>query len=282
MSNSPIKLERIVVDPSKRRNFPDLKELLRYKDLFLVLAWRDLRVRYAQTFLGLAWTLIQPLATLAIMILIFSIGMNVESNGVPYPLFAFSGISVWTYFSFVLKESGNSVIGAGEMIKKIYFPRLVIPISKAVVGLVDYLVTLVLLSILMVWYQWIPGPEVIFLPILLVATMISSLTIGIWISALTIRYRDLKHIVPFLVQFGLFATPVAYPSEIVIQRIPTWASTLYYLNPMAGVVDGFRWCLFGGSPPNELAYVSYGVVAVLFVSSLFYFRKTERIMADVI
>ena len=282
MSNTPNRSELIVVDPKKRKSFPDIKELFRYKDLFVVLAWRDLRVRYAQTFLGLIWTLIQPLATLAIMVLIFQRALNVDTGDVPYVLFSFAGISAWTYFSFVFKESGNSIIGAGEMIKKIYFPRLVIPLSKAVVGLVDYAVTLLILGFLMIWFSYSPGPAILLLPLFIFMTIICSLTFGIWVSALTIRYRDLQHVVPFVVQFGLFATPVAYPTELVIQRIPKWASILYYLNPMAGVVDGFRWCLFGGSPPHELAYVSYLVIAIMFIGSLYYFKRTERIMADVI
>ena len=282
MSKSSIHSFKTIVDPKKRNNFPDLKELFRYRDLFLVLAYRDLKVRYAQTFLGLAWALFQPIATLAAMMLIFQKALDIDTGDVPYVLYAFSGISAWTYFAFVLKESGNSVIGAGHVIKKIYFPRLIIPLSKAVVGLVDYCITLVLLTGMMIWYSYVPGPEIFLLPLFILATIISSLTVGIWVSALSIRYRDLQHIIPFFVQFGLFVTPVAYPSELLIERIPKWASFLYYLNPMAGVVDGFRWCLFGGSPPHQLALFSYGVVVVFFIGSLYYFRRSERTLADIV
>lgn len=260
----------------------NLKEFFQYKDLFLVLAYRDLRVRYAQTFLGLLWALIQPLSSLIIISIVFGKFVNVDTGNTPYPVFAIIGITIWTYFSFVLSHSGSSIIGAQEMVKKIYFPRLIIPMSKAIVGLVDFGVAIILLVILFVYYKIIPSANVIFLPIFIFLTIISSLAVGIWLSALTIRFRDFQHITPFLVQFGLYLTPVAYPTEIVVGNLPKWATFLFYLNPMTGIIDGFRWCLLGGLAPSGYFWISISVVFILFITGLLYFKKTERIMADII
>lgn len=260
----------------------NLKELFRYKDLFIVLAYRDLRVRYAQTFLGLLWALIQPLTTLIIVSIVFGRFVKVDTGNIPYPVFAVIGISLWTYFSFVLSQSGSSVIGAQEMVKKIYFPRLVIPLSKAVVGFVDFGVALLLLIGLFFYYGIIPSSNIIFLPVFLILTIISSLAVGIWLSALTIRYRDFQYVVPFFVQFGLYLTPIAYPTDVVVNNLPKWATFLFYLNPMAGIVEGFRWSLLGGTAPMGYFWVSIIFVFILFISGLYYFRKIERIMADII
>lgn len=272
----------IRVDASDSTLKLNLKELFRYKDLFWVLAYRDLRVRYAQTFLGLLWAFIQPLSTLLIISVVFGRFVKVDTGGIPYPVFAIIGVSLWTYFSFVLTQSGGSVIGAQEMVKKIYFPRLVIPLSKAVVGFVDFGVALLLLVGLFFYYRIIPSSNIVFLPIFLILTLISSLAVGIWLSALTIRYRDFQYVVPFFVQFGLYITPVAYPTDVVVSNLPSWASFLFYLNPMAGIIEGFRWCLLGGITPNGYFWVSIGIVFILFISGVYYFRKIERVMADII
>ncbi len=273
---------RIVVDASKSRFSINLKELFDYKDLFLILAYRDLRVRYAQTFLGLAWAFVQPAATLLIFTVVFGRAVKVDTGGIPYPVFAISGMTAWTYFAFVLNQSGNSIIGAQEMVKKIYFPRLVIPLSKALVGFVDFLIAFAILIVLMIIYRVAPSANIIFLPLFILLTIVSALAVGIWLSALTIRYRDFQHVVPFLVQFGLYATPIAYPSETIVNNLPRWGTALYYLNPMAGVVEGFRWSILGGEAPNQFAYLSFGIVLLLFISSLLYFKKVERIMADIV
>lgn len=270
------------IDASDNALNLNLKELFRYKDLFWTLAYRDLKVRYAQTFLGLLWALIQPLTTLIIVSIVFGRFVKVETGGVPYPVFAVIGISLWTYFSFVLSQSGSSVIGAQEMVKKIYFPRLVIPLSKAVVGFVDFGVALLLLIGLFFYYGIIPSSNIIFLPIFLILTIISSLAVGIWLSALTIRYRDFQYVVPFFVQFGLYLTPIAYPTDVVINNLPNWAAFLFYLNPMAGIVEGFRWSLLGGTAPMGYFWISITFVFILFISGLYYFRKIERVMADII
>lgn len=273
---------RIIVDATKRGFSLNLKELLEYRDLFLILAYRDLRVRYAQTFLGLAWAFLQPAATLLIFTVVFGRAVKVDTGGIPYPVFAITGMTAWSYFSFVLNQSGNSIIGAQEVVKKIYFPRLVIPLSKAVVGFVDFLMAFAILVALMVVYRVMPSANLVFLPVFIVLTVVSSLAVGIWLSALTIRYRDFQHVVPFLVQFGLYATPIAYPSETIIDNLPRWGTVLYYLNPMAGVVEGFRWSVLGGAPPNAFAYLSFGMMALLFVTALVYFKRVERVMADIV
>jgi len=273
---------RIVVDANKR-GFPiNLKELLDYRDLFLIMAYRDLRIRYAQTFLGVMWAFLQPAATLLIFTVVFGKAVKVDTGGIPYPVFAITGMTAWTYFAFVLNQSGNSIIGQQEMVKKIYFPRLVIPLSKAVVGFVDFLIAFAILFVLMIVYSVPPSANIVFLPAFVVLTILSALAVGIWLSALTIRYRDFQHVVPFLVQFGLYATPIAYPSETIISNLPRWGTVLYYLNPMAGVVEGFRWSVLGGAAPNSLAYLSFAVVIVLFVTGLIYFKRVERVMADIV
>ena len=273
---------RIIVDATKRGFSLNLKELLEYRDLFLILAYRDFRVRYAQTFLGLTWAFLQPAATLLIFTVVFGRAVKVDTGGVPYPVFAITGMAAWTYFSFVLNQSGNSILGAQEMVKKIYFPRLVIPLSKAVVGFVDFLIAFAFLFVLMAVYGVMPSVNIVFLPVFILHTIVSALAVGIWLSALTIRYRDFQHVVPFLVQFGLYATPIAYPSETIIDNLPRWGTVLYYLNPMAGVVEGFRWSVLGGAPPHSFVYLSFGVMALLFVTALIYFKRVERVMADIV
>ncbi|WP_017731992.1 ABC transporter permease [Nafulsella turpanensis] len=275
-------MHRTIVDADKQKLNLNLRELFNYRDLFLILAYRDLKVRYAQTFLGFFWAFLQPAATLLIFTVVFGRAIQVDTDGVPYPLFAITGMTAWTYFAFVLNQSGNSVIGAQEMVKKIYFPRLVIPLSKAVVGFVDFAIAFLILGVMMLFYCFSPSGNILYLPLFILLTIISALAVGIWLSALTIRYRDFQHVVPFLVQFGLYATPTAYPAETIINSLPDWAVAIYYLNPMAGVVEGFRWSVLGGAPPSDFAYISFVLIGILFMSGLYYFRKVERVMADIV
>jgi lipopolysaccharide transport system permease protein len=275
-------MHKTVVDANRQKLSLNLRELRNYQDLFLVLAYRDLRVRYAQTFLGLFWAFLQPAATLLIFTVVFGKAVQVDTGGVPYPLFAICGMAAWSYFSFVLNQSGNSIIGAQEMIKKIYFPRLVIPLSKALVGFVDFAIALLFIVILLLVYGVTPAAQIMYLPVFILLTIISALAVGIWLSALTIRYRDFQHVVPFLVQFGLYATPIAYPAETIVNNLPSWAVAIYYLNPMAGVVESFRWSILGGIQPHEFAYISFGVIILIFISALYYFRRVERVMADIV
>jgi lipopolysaccharide transport system permease protein len=271
-------MSKLVIDADKKSLGLNLRELFQYKDLFFVLSYRDLRVRYAQTFLGLLWAFIQPVTSLLVFTLVFGKFVKVNTAPIPYPLFALSGLVVWTYFSFVLSNAGSSIIDAQQMVKKIYFPRLVIPLSKAVVGLVDFFISFAFLIVLMVWYQYMPPINIIFLPVFIILAIIASLAAGIWLCALTIRFRDFKYVVPFMVQFGLYATPIAYPTSLIQGNLKFF----FYANPLTGIIEGFRWCLLGGEPPHLYSFISVGVMLVLFVSGLFYFKKVEKIIADIV
>ena len=271
-------MSRLIIDSRKGGISLNIKEIIAYKDLFWVLAFRDIKVKYAQTFLGLTWAILQPLSTLVIFILIFGMAVKVDTGNVPYPIFALCGMSAWTYFSSVLSQSGNSVIGQQDMVKKIYFPRLIIPLSKAVTGFIDFGVTLVFIIVLLIYYQYTPPPQIVFLPLFILLNIIAALAVGIWLSALTVRFRDFQYIIPFMIQFGLYATPVAYPSKL----IPEKYMFIYNLNPMVGIVEGFRWTIAGTSAPDTYTYISFFVILFLFVSGLFYFRQVEKTMADIV
>ncbi len=273
---------RTVVESDKKGINLGLNELIVYKDLFLILAYRDFKVRYAQTYLGFFWAFIQPAMTLLIFTLVFGKAAKVDTGEIPYPVFAVVGMSAWAYFSYVMSQSGTSIIGAQNMIKKIYFPRLVIPMSKVLVGLIDFVIVLVFLVVMMMIYEVPFSGKIVFLPAFLVMNVISALGVGLWLSALTVRYRDFQHIIPFAVQFGLYATPIAYPSSLVIKSLPEWLVTLYYLNPMAGVVEGYRWSILGIGELNIYSFISFFMVFLFFVSSLIYFRKVEQVMADIV
>ncbi len=275
-------MPKTIIDANKSILSLDLKELFQYKDLFYTLSYRDFRVRYAQTFLGFFWAFIQPFMTLVVFALVFSRGLQLDTGDVPYVLFASCGLAAWTYFSTVMSQAGISIVGAQEMVQKVYFPRLVIPLSKAMVGLIDFGIALLVILGVMIFYRFPPSPNIIFFPIFVGLAIVASLGVGVWLSALTIRFRDLHNIVPFLVRFGMFLTPVAYPSSLLLDRIPEWALIVYYLNPIAGIIDGFRWSILGTAPPNTMAYISFGVVILLFISSLFYFKKVERTIADIV
>jgi len=267
------------IDASHSSIIPDFKELYRYKDLFITLTWRDFKVRYAQTTIGLLWALIQPVITLLILSLVFGKFVGVKTD-VPYLLFAMTGLTIWTYFSFVISNAGASIIASQGMIKKIYFPRLIIPLSKAAVGLIDLGISLLIMIFLMFYYGIVPSSNVWLAPVFLFFGMLAALAVGIWLSAITVRYRDFQHVVPFMVQIGLYITPIAYPADFAMQQLPKWAATVYYLNPIAGVVQGFRWSIFGGEAPGSLMYVSFVMILFLFISGLFYFKKVEGDMAD--
>lgn len=276
-------MSKIVVDAEKSKLSLNLKELFQYKDLFFTLAYRDFKVRYAQTILGFVWAFVQPLSSLLIFTFVFNKVANVNTGTeAPYQIFAMSGMIAWTYFAFVLNQAGSSIIGAQGMVKKIYFPRLIIPLSKALVGFMDFGISFLLMIGLMIYYEYIPSANIIYLPIFILVTIITALAVGIWVSVLSIRYRDFQHVVPFMVQFGLYATPIGYTASTAIDKLPNWLKVVYYLNPMAGVIDGFRWSILGTNPPTQYAYISFGIIIIIFISGLFYFKKVERIMADIV
>ncbi len=272
-------MPKTIIEANRQSIVPDFKELYRYKDLFYTLAWRDFKVRYAQTTIGVLWAVIQPVFTILILSVVFGTFAKVETP-VPHLLYTVSGMSIWTYFAFVLSNSGSSIIASQAMVKKIYFPRLIIPLSKAAVGLIDLGITLLILVFLLFYYKVVPSVNIWAFPIFIFIGMIAALGAGIWLSALTVRYRDFQHVLPFIVQLGMYVTPIAYPADFATKNLPAWAAQLYFLNPMAGVIQGFRWSLFGGDFPGGYFWISMIMVFILFLSSLFYFRKVEDDMAD--
>lgn len=273
---------KTIVDANKKSLNLGIKELWSYKDLFLILAYRDYRVRYAQTFLGFIWAFVQPLVTLTIFTLVFGRVAKVDTMGLPYPVFAIVGMSAWTYFAFVMGQSGGSIIGSQGMIKKIYFPRLVIPLGKAFVGLIDFLIVFAFLIGILTFYGVIVSSSIFWLPLFFAMNVISALAVGLWLSALTVRYRDFQQVTPFLVQFGLYATPIAYPTELVLKSVPDWLGILFYINPMVGVVEGYRFSILGLGELNQLSYISFTLNFILFITGLLYFKKVERVMADIV
>ena len=268
-----------IIDASSKKVFPDLKEIFRYKDLFYTLTWRDFRVRYAQTTIGFLWAILQPVVTLLILTLVFGRFVGVKTE-VPHVLFTVAGMSIWSYFSYVMTNSGSSIIASQGMVKKIYFPRLIIPLSKAIVGFIDFGISLLIMVVLMIYFGITPSSNIWFAPLFIIMGIVAALGVGIWLSALTVRYRDFQHVVPFIVQIGLYITPIAYPAEFAVKQLPEWAATIYYLNPMAGVVQGFRWSVFGNEAPGDLLYVSIGIIVLIFISGMAYFSKVEDEMSD--
>jgi lipopolysaccharide transport system permease protein len=256
------------------------RDLWRYRELFFFLAWRDFLVRYKQTVVGVAWSLIRPLLTMLVLTAIFGGLGKMPSGGVAYPLLVFCGMLPWQFFSTALTESGNSLVTNANLISKVYFPRLTVPASSVITSFVDFLISGVFLLGLMAWYKFVPPANVVFLPLFIVAAFAASFGIGLWIAALMVKYRDFRVIVPFLVQFGLYVSPVGFISAIVPDR---WR-LLYSINPMAGVIDGFRWCLLGGEHRLNLPALAASVLVatLLMLTGIRYFRKTERQFADVI
>ena len=269
---------RTLITSSKKR-FPSFKEILKYRDLFYTLTWRDFRVKYAQTTIGFIWAILQPVVTLLILSLVFGRFVGVETE-IPHILFTVAGTSIWTYFSYVLTNSGNSIITSQNMVKKIYFPRLIIPLSKAVVGFIDFGISLLIMIFLMIYFGITPSSYIWLAPAFIIIGILAALAVGIWFSALSVRFRDFQHVIPFIVQIGLYITPIAYPADFAIKQLPYWASTIYYLNPMAGVVQGFRWSVFGGEAPGYLLYVSVVIILLMLISGMAYFSKVEDEMAD--
>jgi lipopolysaccharide transport system permease protein len=263
-----------------------LEELWHYRELVYFLVWRDVKVRYKQTVLGAAWAILQPVMTMLVFTIFFGNLAKVGSDGLPYPIFSYAGLLPWTLFSQGLTQATGSLVGSGNLIKKVFFPRLVIPLSSILAGLVDFAVAFVVLIGLMAFYGIWPTAAVLYLlPLLVVFVLAVSLGVGLWLSAMSVEYRDVRYVVPFFVQLWLFVTPVIYPASRVSAKLaelglPSW---IYGLNPMAGVVEGFRWALLGtGSPPGPVLAASAAVTLVLLVSGAFYFRRMERTFADIV
>jgi homopolymeric O-antigen transport system permease protein len=256
------------------------RDLWTYRELFYFLAWRDILVRYKQTILGAAWAILRPLLVMIVLTIIFGKVAKLGSDGAPYPLLVFAGMLPWQFFANAFTDAGNSLILNESMVSKIYFPRLMIPASAVIVSFVDFLVAGTIFAALMVWYRFSPDWRILTLPLLIALMVAAAVGTGLWIAALNVKYRDVRYLVPFVVQFGLYVSPVGFSSSL----IPDSWRLLYSLNPVVGIIDGFRWALFAGNTPlywPSLA-LSCGVALILLFSGIMYFRKTERLFADVI
>jgi lipopolysaccharide transport system permease protein len=270
---------KTVIEPPGSWLSINFKELWAYRELLFILAWRDISILYKQSIVGIGWVIIQPVMTMIIFTIIFGKFAKLPSEGIPYPIFTYCALLPWNYFARSLSGSSNSLVGASHLITKVYFPRLIIPLSKVFSGLIDFCIAFVILIVMMVWYHISPTGGIFFLPLFMLVAMITSLAVGLWLTALNVKYRDVQFIVPFLTQFWLYASPVAYSTGIV----PVKWQWIYALNPMVGVIEGFRWALLGKSAPNtETILLSSGIVLVIFVSGLYYFKRMERTFADII
>ncbi|MCX8024127.1 MAG: ABC transporter permease [Thermanaerothrix sp.] len=266
------------IEPYRGRVPLNIREFWHYRELLYFLVWRDIKVRYKQTLLGAAWAIIQPFFTMVVFSFFFGRMAQMASNGYPYPIFSYTALLPWTYFSGALSLAANSLVGSGGLITKVYFPRLIVPVSSVLSGLVDFAFAFLVLIGMMIYYGYAPTLYTVLLPLFLLLALITALGVGLWLAALNVKYRDVRYLIPFLTQFWLFATPVVYPSSLLSEP---WR-TLYGLNPMVGVVEGFRWALLGDKPPELMILVSAVVSVVLLVSGLIYFRRTEDTFADLI
>jgi lipopolysaccharide transport system permease protein len=269
----------ICIEPSAGWLSLNLRELWTYRELLYFLVWRDVKVRYKQTAIGAAWAVLQPFLTMVIFGMVFKKFANVPSDGLPYSIFAYTALLPWSLFSGAITRSSLSIVGQATVISKVYFPRLIVPLSATVSGLVDFGVAFILLIGMMIWYGILPNWGVLTLPLFLLFALTTALAIGLWLSALNVKYRDVTHAVPFLIQIWLFSSPIAYPVSLVPEK---WR-LLYSLNPLVGVIEGFRWALLGKESPDfgVIAISASAVIALLF-TGLIYFKRMERTFADVV
>ena len=275
---APHETIELIIEPGRAtRNY--WGDLWRFRELLGFLAMRDIKVRYKQTTLGILWALIQPAVTLTVFTFVFGKLAGLPAGNTPYPLLVLAGLLPWQLFSSAFSNASGSLVSNTHLISKIYFPRLIVPLSSIAVALIDFAVVLILLAVLCAWWQFVPDWRIIFLPLFILLTLLTALGTGLWLTALTVKYRDFRFVVPFLLQVGLFLSPVGFSST----NLPNW-QLLYSLNPMVGAIDGFRWCLLHGEPAlnfGNLA-VSVSMTVLLLISGLWYFRHTERTFADVI
>lgn len=256
------------------------RDLWRYRELFYFLAWRDILVRYKQTVIGIAWAVVRPVLTMVVFTVVFGVLGKFPSDGVPYPILVYVAMLPWQFFASSLSEASNSLIGNANLISKVYFPRLIIPASAVITSFVDFLIAAVILVVLMAWYGFWPDWRVVTLPFFVLIAFAAAMGAGLWLTALNVKYRDFRYVVPFIVQLGLYVSPVGFTSGIVPEN---WR-LVYSINPMVGVIDGFRWALLGGNAPLYMPgfIMSLVIVALLLVTGIMYFRRTERTFADVI
>lgn len=257
----------------------NLGEIWRYRELLYFLTWRDVVVRYKQTALGVGWAIIQPVLTMVVFSLVFGRLSSIPSDGVPYPLFSFAALVPWTFFANGLNQSSNSLVGSANLIQKVYFPRLIIPAASVLGGVVDFVLAFVILLGMMAYYGIAPTVHILWLPAFLLLALATALGVGLWLSALNVRFRDVRYVVPFITQFWLFATPIAYPSSLLHQP---WR-TIYGLNPMAGVIEGVRWALLGtNTAPGPIIAASTMAAVLMLAGGAFYFRRMEKAFADIV
>ena len=267
------------IQPSSGWGSLGLGELWAHRELVYFFIWRDLKVRYKQTALGATWALLQPLATMIVFSLFFGRLAKMPSDGVPYPVFSYAALVPWLFFANGLSQGANSLVGNAHLLTKVYFPRLALPLSSLLAGGADFLVAFVGLVGLMAYFGIAPTSRVLFLPAFILLALVTSLGVSLWLAAVNVQFRDVRHTVPFLTQFWMFATPIAYPSSLLLEP---WR-TFYGINPMAGVVEGFRWALLGvDSPPGTMVAVSAAVAVTLLVTGAYYFRRVERTFADIV
>lgn len=267
------------IQPSRGWISLRLQELWEYRELLYFLTWRDIKVRYKQTALGAAWAIIQPFMTMVVFSLFFGKLAKMPSDGIPYPIFSYAALVPWTFFASGLQQSSNSLVGSANLIKKVYFPRLVVPISTVFSGVVDFALAFAVLLVMMLYFGIVPTAHVLWLPLFLLLALVTALGVGLWLSAMNVQFRDVRYLVPFLTQFWMFATPIAYPSSLLSAK---WR-VVYGLNPMAGVVEGFRWALLGEAPaPGPMIWVSALAAVLILVSGAYYFRRMEKTFADVV
>jgi len=272
--------ETTIIQPSKGWVALNLRDLWKYRELVYFLIWRDIKVRYKQAALGIAWAILQPILTMVIFSVIFGkFGKLPTDQSIPYPLFTFAALLPWQLFANALQRSGTSLVGSANLITKIYFPRLIIPISAVMGGMLDFLISFVVLILLMFYYKVYPTWAMLWTVPYLILTLITALAVGLWLSALNVRYRDVQQMIPFIIQAWMFASPVAYSAKIITDR--SW-QLVYGLNPMAGIIQGFRSALLGTTPPGELLWISSIVMVLLFISGLYYFRRMEKTFADTV
>lgn len=257
-----------------------LGDLWEYRELVYFLTWRDVKVRYKQTVLGAAWAILQPFLTMLVFSLFFGRLAKMPSDGVPYPIFAFAALVPWSFFANGLTQSSNSLVGSANLITKVYFPRLAVPVATILSGAIDFLLAFVVLVGMMLYYRIAPSPNVVWLPVFMLLALLAALGTGLWLSAMNVQFRDVRYTVPFLTQFWMFATPIAYPISLLKE---TWQQTVFGLNPMVGAVEGFRWAIFGTrEAPIAVVAVSFASAAALLVSGALYFRRMERTFADIV
>jgi lipopolysaccharide transport system permease protein len=268
----------LTLEPSHGWVSLQLRHLWEFRELLYFLVWRDLKVRYKQTVLGVAWAILQPVFTMVVFSMFFGRLAKIPSDGLPYPIFSFAALVPWGFFSNGMVAAANSLVGNANLIQKIYFPRLIVPISAVLSGVVDFLLAFVVLLGMMVYFHVWPSLHVIWLPLFFLLAFIASLGVGLWLAAMNVQFRDVRHTLSFLVQAWLFCTPIAYPSSLLPEP---WRS-LYGLNPMAGVVEGFRWALLGTPAPGAIIWVSTLASLVVLISGAYYFRRMERIFADTV